>query len=133
VLALAGAAAVCASAALPAREPAPPYGPVSPQDFVGTWRDGQDRFWFTIDRIDGNEVRAARFWLAHLKQGRVDGDTLTLVSESCVPVIGCYEYTHVARMIGPGTVDMRGTSDPCRFWQECRGMHDEVNQELTRQ
>jgi hypothetical protein len=116
-----------------ARPPAPPLAGVTPQDFIGTWHDNQDRFWFTIDRIEGNEVRAARFWLAHLKQGRVDGETLTLTSRSCVPVIGCYEYTHIAKMIAPGRVDMRGISDPCRFWQECRGMHDEVNQELIRQ
>ena len=107
--------------------------PVDPQAFLGTWRDGQDRFWFTIEEVDGNEVRAARFWLASLKEGQIDGDTLTLTSRSCVPIIGCYEYTHVAKMIAPGQVDMTGTSDACRFWQECRGVKDEVNQTLTRQ
>jgi hypothetical protein len=119
-----------------AETPAPDQaqvGPVAPQDFLGTWRDGQDRFWFTIEQIDGIEVRAARFWLASLKEGRIEGDTLTLTSRSCVPIIGCYEYTHVAKMVAPGELDMTGTSENCRFWHECKEGIDEVNQTLTRQ
>jgi hypothetical protein len=119
-----------------ANDDAPPpevTGPVDPQTFLGTWHDDQDRFWFTIDRIDGNQVTAARFWLASLKEGRVDGNTLTLTSRSCVPVIGCYEYTAVAKLLVTGQIDMTGTSENCRFWHECREGIDEVNQILARQ
>jgi hypothetical protein len=108
-------------------------GPVDPQTFVGTWNDQRHRFWFTVDRIVGNEVRAARFRLASLKSGHVDGDTLTLTSKSCVPVIGCYEYTHVGKLIGPGRMDMHGYSDPCRFAEECRKTGVVVNFVLVRE
>ena len=105
---------------------------VTPQDFIGTWRDNQGRFWFTIDSISGNEVRSARFHLASLKSGQIARDTLTLTSRSCVPVIGCYEYTHIAKMVAPGRLDMEGHSEACRFWSECRGRPDVVNFALTR-
>jgi hypothetical protein len=113
--------------------PAEVSGPVDPQSFLGTWHDGQDRFWFTVEAIEGNQVRAARFWLASLKEGRVEGNTLTLTSRSCVPLIGCYEYTSVSKMLVNGQVDMTGTSENCRFWHECKEGIDEVNQILTRQ
>jgi hypothetical protein len=131
-LAVSGLGDSRAADAVPSADPTP-LVQVDPQSFVGTWHDGQDRFWFTVDAIEGNQVRAARFWLASLKEGHVDGDTLTLVSRSCVPIIGCYEYTHVAKMTGPDELDLTGTSDACRFWHECKGAKDEVNQTLTRQ
>ena len=106
---------------------------INPQDLIGTWRDDQGRFWFTIDAVAGSEVRAARFHLASLKAGRIAGDTLTLTSRSCVLLIGCYEYTHIAKMIAPQRLDMEGHSEACRFWGECRGKPDVVNFELTRE
>ena len=102
------------------------------QVFVGTWRDDQDRFWFTIEEIVGNKVQAAQFWLARLKHGTIEGDSLTLISESCVPLIGCYEYTHIAKMIGPGSMDMYGHSGRCVFSHGCREEGDVVNHILMR-
>ena len=114
------------------RPPPQPLEGSTPQDFVGEWRDDQDRFWFTVDEMVGNEVRAASFHAAHLKEGRVEGAVLTLTSESCVPIIGCYVYTHVATLIAPGQVDMTGHSEKCRFWPECRDGPDQVRFVLTR-
>ncbi len=104
-----------------------------PQFLLGTWRDDQNRFWFRIDEIVGNEVRAARFWLAHLKEGRIDGDTLTLTSESCLPFIGCYEFTHSATLLGPDSMDMFGHSGICTFSHGCREEGDVVNHLLMRE
>ena len=105
---------------------------VDPQVFVGTWNDERRRFWFAVDEIVGNEVRAAHFRLASFKEGRVDGDTLTLTSRSCVPIIGCYEYTHVGKLIGPARMDMHGYSDKCVFAEECREKGVVVNFVLVR-
>jgi hypothetical protein len=105
---------------------------VNPQTFLGTWRDDQNRFWFTIDEIVGGEVRDAQFWLAHLKEGHIDGDSIVLTSESCVPFIGCYEYAHVAKLVGPDSMDMRGYSNTCAFGHGCREEGDVVNHVLTR-
>jgi hypothetical protein len=129
----AGTVAVCASGISGAAETPAQAQSVDPQAFLGTWHDDQDRFWFAVDEIVGNEVRGARFWLASLKEGRVDGNTLTLTSRSCVPIIGCYEYTSVSKMLVTGELDMTGTSENCRFWHECKEGIDEVNQVLTRQ
>ena len=136
--ALTMAAAIVAAMPLPVLAQAGGAAPASgvsanPQDFVGTWRDDQGRFWFTIDTVSGNQVRVARFHLASLKAGRIAGDTLTLTSRSCVPLIGCYEYTHIAKLIAPKRLDMEGHSEACRFWSECRGKPDVVNFELTRE
>jgi len=103
------------------------------QAFLGTWHDDQNRFWFTIDEIAGNTVVTAQFWLAHLKSGSIDDGELTLVSESCVPLIGCYEYTHVAKMIGPEFMDMFGHSAQCVFNHGCRDEGDVVNHILMRE
>lgn len=103
-----------------------------PDVFLGTWRDDQNRFWFTIDEIVGSEIRAAQFWLAHLKEGRIEGNSLTLISQSCVRFIGCYEYTHVAELVGPDSMDMRGESGICVFDHGCRDEGDVVNHLLMR-
>jgi len=143
---LQGAVLLAASAVLPCAiesidaaeiEAAPPLEQqvrqLDPQILLGTWRDDQNRFWFTIDEIVGGEVRAARFWLAHLKEGHIDGNSLTLTSESCLLFIGCYEYTHVAELIEPGSMDMHGHSETCVFNQGCREEGDVVNHILMRE
>ena len=81
------------------------------KSFIGTWNDQGGRFWFTIDDIAGTEVRTARFRLAHLKNGRIDGNRLTLVSMSCVPLIGCYSYTIQGRLLAHSQMDMRATDE----------------------
>jgi hypothetical protein len=105
---------------------------VDPQSFLGEWRDGQDRYWFTVNAIENNVVTDAHFRLAHLVEGHIEGNVLTLVSESCVPILGCFVYTHTATLTAPGVLDMFGHSENCRFWHECREGEDIVNQELTR-
>src|SRR6516225_1323096 len=50
------------------------------KSFLGTWNDTLGRFWFEIDDIAGDQVRTAQFRLAHLKNGPIDGNQLTLVS-----------------------------------------------------
>ena len=124
----AGAAEGAVSASEPPQTPE-----YDSQAFVGTWHDDQNRFWFTIDEIVGNKVQAARFWLAHLKSGTIEDGELTLVSESCVPLFGCYEYTHVAKMIAPDSMDMFGHSDRCVFNHGCRDEGDVVNHILMRE
>lgn len=79
--------------------------------FIGTWNDQLGRFWFTIDDIAGNQVRSARFYLAHLKDGHIEGDRLTLRSMSCVPLVGCYDYTIDGKLITPVRMDMHATDD----------------------
>lgn len=79
--------------------------------FVGTWNDQRQRWWFTIDRIEGNEIPSAQFRLAHLKSGRVDGGRLALVSQSCIPVLGCYDYRIRGTLISRTRMDMYATDD----------------------
>jgi hypothetical protein len=81
------------------------------KSFLGTWNDNLGRFWFTIDDIAGNQVRTARFHLAHLKNGHIDGNRLTLVSRSCVPLVGCYDYNIDGRLITLSRMDMHATDE----------------------
>jgi hypothetical protein len=119
LVALVTVAVLSASDAAPARDASPTAAPglaqLSPADlrmlWLGHWSDDRKRWWFTIDEIVGNDIRRARFRLAHLKQGHIEGDRLTLVSESCVVLIGCYSYTHIGRLIGQARMDMYGTDD----------------------
>lgn len=124
--------AVLAQSATSPPAPFPSEQSYNNQAFLGTWHDDQNRFWFTVDAIVENEVQAARFWLAHLKSGIIEDGELTLVSESCVPLFGCYEYTHVARMIGLEAMDMFGHSARCVFNHGCRDEGDVVNHILMR-
>src|SRR5205085_2172083 len=53
--------------------------------YIGAWTDlGGRRLWFSIDKIAGGQVQSASFPMAHLKQGHIDGNRLTLVSISCL-------------------------------------------------
>jgi len=81
------------------------------KSFLGTWNDTLGRFWFEIDDIAGDQVRTAQFRLAHLKNGHIDGNRLTLVSASCVPFIGCYDYTIDGKLIALGRMDMHATDE----------------------
>ena len=49
--------------------------------------------------------------LASLKEGRIEGDQITLVSRSCVILIGCYEYIYEGKLITSSRMDMYGTDD----------------------
>jgi hypothetical protein len=79
--------------------------------YLGTWNDGTRRFWFSIDKIAGVQVEAATFHMAHFQNGRIDGNRLTLVSQSCVPAIGCYNYTIKGTLLAGSRMDIRGTDD----------------------
>jgi len=81
------------------------------KSFVGTWNDQLGRFWFTIGDISGDQVRSAQFHLAHLKNGHIEGNRLTLVSVSCVPLIGCYDYMIDGRLITLSRMDMHATDE----------------------
>src|SRR5215468_10800136 len=81
------------------------------KSFLGTWSDELGRFWFTIDDIAGDQIRSAQFHLAHLKNGHIQGNRLTLVSASCIPLIGCYDYTIDGRLITLSRMDMRATDE----------------------
>jgi hypothetical protein len=81
------------------------------KSFLGTWNDELGRFWFTIDDIAGDQVRSAQFHLAHFKNGHIQGNRLTLVSASCIPLIGCYDYTIDGRLITLSRMDMRATDE----------------------
>ena len=87
--------------------------------FIGTWLDERGRFWFAIDEIIKNEVRAASFRLASLKEGHVTGDSLILVSSSCVILLGCYEYIYEGKLLTPTHMDMYGIGGRCSFAAEC--------------
>jgi len=79
--------------------------------FIGTWNDQGGRFWFAIDDIAGTQVHSARFRLAHLKSGHIEGNRLTLVSMSCIPVIGCYSYTIEGKLLAQSRMDMHATDE----------------------
>jgi len=81
------------------------------KSFLGTWNDELGRFWFTIDDIAENQVRSAKFHLAHLKSGHIEGGQLTLLSASCVPLVGCYGYAIDGKLIAPSRMDMHATDD----------------------
>jgi hypothetical protein len=81
------------------------------KSFLGTWNDQLGRFWFTIDDIAGDQVRSAQFHLAHLKNGHIEGNRLTLVSASCIPLIGCYDYTIQGKLLTLSRMDMRATDE----------------------
>ena len=81
------------------------------KSFLGTWNDTLGRFWFKIDDIAGDQVRAAQFRLAHLKDGHIEGNRLTLVSVSCVPLIGCYDYMIDGKLITLSQMDMHATDE----------------------
>ena len=81
------------------------------RSFLGTWSDQLGRFWFTIDDIAGDQVRSAQFHLAHLKSGHIEGNLLTLVSASCIPLIGCYDYTIRGKLLTLSRMDMRATDE----------------------
>jgi hypothetical protein len=81
------------------------------KSFIGTWDDQGGRFWFTIGDITGDEIRSARFRLAHLKSGRIEGNRLTLLSMSCVPIVGCYSYTIRGTLLAHSQMDMRATDE----------------------
>jgi hypothetical protein len=79
--------------------------------YLGTWNDQGRRFWFSIDKIAGAQVQEATFRMAHLQNGRIDGNRLTLVSGSCVPVIGCYSYTLKGTLLAQSRMDIHGTDE----------------------
>jgi len=79
--------------------------------YLGTWNDGTRRFWFSLDKIAGAQVQAATFRMAHFKNGHIEGNHLTLVSQSCVPAIGCYSYTIKGTLLQNSRMDIRGTDD----------------------
>ena len=79
--------------------------------YVGTWDDQGGRFWFSIDRIAGAQVQSASFKMAHLKDGYIDGNQLTLNSMSCVPLIGCYSYAIKGKLLANSRMDMRATDE----------------------
>jgi hypothetical protein len=79
--------------------------------YVGTWNDQGGRFWFAIDDIAGTQVRSAEFRMAHLKDGHIEGNRLTLVSMSCVPLIGCYSYKIQGLLLNGSRMDMHATDD----------------------
>jgi len=81
------------------------------KSFLGTWSDELGRFWFKIDDITGDQVRSAQFHLAHLKNGHIEGNRLTLVSASCIPLIGCYDYTIRGKLLTLSQMDMRATDE----------------------
>lgn len=100
--------------------------------FLGDWWDERDRWWFGIDLIENSEIRTARFRLAELKEGSIQGTSLLLVSRSCVGIFGCYEYFIEARLIAPNRLDMTATSDTCTFEVRCRESGEVVHYILTR-
>jgi len=79
--------------------------------YVGTWRDQGGRFWFSIDKIAGAQVQSASFRMAHLKDGQIRGNQLTLNSVSCVPLIGCYSYAIKGRLLANSRMDMSATDE----------------------
>ena len=81
------------------------------KSFLGTWNDQLGRFWFTIEDISGDDVRSAQFHLAHLKKGHIEGNRLTLISVSCVPFIGCYDYMIDGKLITLSRMDMHATDE----------------------
>jgi len=79
--------------------------------YLGTWRDQGGRFWFSIDKIAGAQVQGAAFRMAHLKDGQISGNQLTLNSMSCVPLIGCYSYAIKGKLLANSNMDMRATDE----------------------
>jgi len=79
--------------------------------YIGTWNDQLGRFWFSIDKVVGEQVQNASFRMAHLRNGHIDGNRLMLVSMSCVPLVGCYSYTIQGRLLANSHMDMRATDD----------------------
>lgn len=79
--------------------------------YIGTWRDQGGRFWFSIDEIAGAQVQSASFRMAHLRDGQIRGNQLTLNSMSCVPLIGCYGYAIKGKLLTNSRMDMRATDD----------------------
>lgn len=79
--------------------------------YIGTWRDQNGRFWFSIDNIAGAQVQGANFRMAHLKDGHISGNQLTLNSMSCVPLIGCYSYAIKGKLLTNSQMDMRATDE----------------------
>lgn len=79
--------------------------------YVGTWNDQGGRFWFSIDKIAGAQVQGASFRMAHLKDGRINGNQLTLNSMSCVPLIGCYSYAIRGKLLTNSQMDMSATDE----------------------
>jgi hypothetical protein len=49
--------------------------------------------------------------MAHLENGQIEGNRLTLVSMSCVPLIGCYSYTIQGKLLADSRMDMRATDE----------------------
>lgn len=101
--------------------------------FLGDWRDNRDRWWFGIDSIEDTEVRAARFRLAHLKEGQIEGTRLSLVSTACLFGFACYDYFIEAELVSPDTLDMTATSDTCNFERRCREAGEVAHYILTRE
>jgi hypothetical protein len=106
--------------------------------FLGDWRDQRNRWWFAVDEITGNandgfEVSAARFRLASLKEGHIDGDYLRLVSRSCVGIFGCYEYYIDLKLIAPNQLDMTATTDTCTFEPRCMTEGEVAHFTMTRE
>jgi hypothetical protein len=79
--------------------------------YIGTWTDQGGRFFFSIDKIAGVQVQSAGFKMAHLKNGRINGNQLTLNSMSCVPLIGCYSYAIKGKLLTNSRMDMRATDE----------------------
>ena len=79
--------------------------------YLGTWRDQGGRFWFSIDKIAGAQVQGAGFRMAHLRDGQISGNQLTLNSVSCVPLIGCYSYAIKGKLLADANMDMRATDE----------------------
>lgn len=79
--------------------------------YIGTWRDQGGRFWFSIDKIADAQVQSASFRMAHLRDGQIRGNQLTLNSMSCVPLIGCYGYAIKGKLLTNSRMDMRATDD----------------------
>jgi hypothetical protein len=79
--------------------------------YIGTWRDQGGRFWFSIAKITGARVQSATFRMAHLKNGQISGNQLSLNSMSCVPLIGCYSYAIKGKLLTNSRMDMRATDE----------------------
>jgi len=106
--------------------------------FLGDWRDQRNRWWFAVDEIAGNandgfEVKAARFRLASLKEGHIDGNYLRLVSRSCVGIFGCYEYYIDLTLTAPNQLDMTATTDTCTFEPRCTTSGEVAHFTMTRE
>lgn len=79
--------------------------------YLGSWKDQGGRFWFSIDKVAGAQVQSAGFRMAHLRDGRINGNQLTLNSMSCVPLIGCYSYAIKGKLLTNSRMDMRATDE----------------------